>query len=325
MIRAASDPARASLPRFALALVLTCTSAVSSSATDKSGEVSPYRVYAALARAKAGETIRLAPGDFGDVIIAGRKFASQVRIDASNARFTSLIIRGVAGVTIIGGTVVAPRESNFSVLIDNSSDLQLSHMAIAGGRIAVTVIRSHDIAISDNDFQGTRSDGVNVSMSQKVRIQRNLCAKFLPIPAVYDGKGKLVKDGDHPDCVQIWSVPDHPPTSDVVVTDNVAEGYMQGVFITNPAIGPEQPPFERVEVRNNKLRLAMFNGIVIYNVRDAIVRDNLVEPMPGAKMLNYPFGLIKPWIRVTGENNSVCSNVVASWPADPSNGRCPKH
>jgi hypothetical protein len=288
-----------------------------------SGEpVPPALLAKVLAKAKGGDTIVLAAGDFGAVTIAPRTYTPAIRIDARQARFTGLVLRRVEGVEIVGGIVRSPEEQQFSVTVDFANNIRLGSMAIGGGRIGVAISRSQNIAVVDNDFAGTRSDGVNVAMSQHVRIERNACRDFKPIQAVYAADGKLIRDGDHPDCVQAWSAPGYPPTSDLTVVGNKATGFMQGIFVFNPAGGAENRPMERIVVKDNVLTLSAFNGIVLKNVHDSDVRGNVVNSVKGSVLQAYPYPPIKAWIRVTGTNNRVCGNVVGSDKRGEGTKRC---
>lgn len=284
--------------------------------------VTPASLVPVLASAKGGETITLAEGDYGTVAMPARTFSPSLKIDARRARFTGLTLRNVKGVEITGGVVRSPTDQNFAVIVDFAQRIRLSNMAIGGARIAVAISRSQDIDVIGNDFAGTRSDGVNVAMSQRVRIERNQCRDFRPIEAVYAADGKLVRDGDHPDCVQAWSAQGYPVTSDLIIVGNTASGFMQGFFIANPHNGPEQRPFERVTVKDNILTLSAFNGIVLKNVQQADVSGNTVNTVKGSVLGAFPHPPIKAWVRVTGAQNRVCGNAVQAEPKGEGTTRC---
>ncbi len=266
--------------------------------------VTPTNLARTLQNARGGETIVLTPGDYGTVTLPMRQFSPRLTIDASRARFSQIVMRRVEGVEIRGGNVVGPREQQFGIVVDYARDIRIAAMAIRGARIGVAISRSRQVDVVGNDFAGTRSDGVNVAGSQNILVERNRCVDFDPIEAVYSPDGKLITDGDHPDCVQGWSIKGMPPTADVTITDNIANGFMQGVWFGNPGQGG----YDRIIVRNNQFALAAHNGIVLKEARDSIVQGNVVRTIKGARMHAYPFKPVTAWISLTGERNTVCDN-----------------
>ena len=290
----------------ALALVLAVASGCDGLAAPTTRRADPNNLDRVLAAANGGETIVLAPGQYGDIEFPRKEFRQPVKLDASQALFTSLTIRGVDGLTIKGGAVVGERMRTFAVIVDTSRHISFLGMRLSGSRVGIGVSRSQDIAIENNQFDGLRSDGINIAGSQRVRVVGNVCRNFNPIPASYDAMGKLVRDGDHPDCIQGWSVVGKPPTADVTITGNRGDGFMQGVFFGNPGQGG----YDRVVVRNNNFNLSIFNGIVIAEARDSEVSNNVVRTIPGSRMANKPFHPITAWIKVYGQRNRVCGNYV---------------
>lgn len=282
--------------------------------------VTPANLAETLRKAKGGETIVLTAGDYGAVALPMRQFAPRLTIDASKARFSGLTLRRVQGVEIRGGKIAGPREQQFSVVIDYGRDIRIADMAISGSRIAVAISRSQQVEVVGNDFAGTRSDGVNIAGSQKILVERNTCVGFAPIQAVYDAAGKLVTDGDHPDCIQGWSIKGMPPTADVTIVGNTAKGFMQGIFFGNPGQGG----YDRITIRNNVLDLSAHNGIVMAEARDSVVEDNTVRTIKGAKMNNYPFRPVTAWINVTGDDLVLCNNKADFPRLSMGLGRCKK-
>jgi len=288
----------------------------------RSGPIQPGGLDAAIASARPGDHLVLGRGQFGPLTISGRTFSPAITIDASAASIDGIVIRGSRGIAFTGGTVANDPAQNFVILVDFSKDIAFSGMRVSGGRIGMSISRSQDVKIQKNDFDGVRSDGVNVAMSQRVLIEGNLCHNFKPIMPVYDEKGKITRDGDHPDCVQGWSNPKYPPTADITIVGNKGVGYMQGVFFGNGGQGG----FDRVTVRDNDFTLSLWNGIVLVEARDSVVSGNTVRTIPGAKMGGYPFRPIISWIKVGGERNRVCGNTVEQPRfSDGAFGGCPRH
>jgi parallel beta-helix repeat protein len=270
----------------------------------------PITLPAQIAAARPGDTITLQAGRYGPVNIVNRRYAKPIYINATNARLLSVTIRNSAGVNWIGGTLVAPRIQTFGFLIVTSSKITVGGMKVTGPRVGLAMSRSTDIDVTGNSFDGVRSDGVNIAMSQRVRIVGNACINFKPNRATYSSDGRLLVDGDHADCIQGWSRLGYAPTADITITDNAAEGEMQGISFFDPGQGG----YDRFTIENNDLNLQYWNGIVIYESRGSIVTGNRVRTMPGARARNWPFNLIKTWIKVTGSRNQVCGNTVEAIP-----------
>jgi nitrous oxidase accessory protein NosD len=214
------------------------------------------------------------------------------------------------GIDWVGGVVIGPRLTSFAVSIVDSRQISVTGVNISGPKVGVAITRSSDIDVVGNTFDGVRSDGVNIAMSRRVRITGNACLNFKPIRAIYSSDGRLLVDGDHSDCIQGWSRRGQRPTSDITISDNVAEGEMQGISFFDSGEGG----YDRIVIRNNDLNLSYWNGIVIYEGRGSIVTGNRVRTIAGARARNWPFQSIRTWIYVTGTRNHVCGNFVEAIP-----------
>jgi nitrous oxidase accessory protein NosD len=278
----------------------------------------PTTLPAQIAAALPGDTITLRAGNYGTVSILNRRYAKSVQINAADARLSSLTIRNSTGVIWTGGTLIAPLSQTFGIAIADSSKIGVGGMKVSGSRVGLTMSRSTDIDVTGNSFDGVRSDGINIAMSQRVRIVGNACINFRPIRATYSSDGRLLVDGDHADCIQGWSRLGYAPTADITITDNAAEGEMQGISFFDPGQGG----YDRITVRNNDLTLRYWNGIVIYEGRGSIVTGNRVRTVPGARAQNWPFSLIRTWIEVTGSRNRVCGNTVEAIPGGEGTQPC---
>lgn len=302
----------------ALALV----SAVIPVSTSKAASVSvtPATLVAVLKSAKGGETIVLQTGDYGKVIFPYRDYPTRVVVDATAARFSQIWIRRVSGLEIRGGSIVGARTEPFTMAIDSSRNLRVANMTMSGARVGISLTRSQGIDIISNRFDGLRSDGVNIAMTSQVLIQGNSCRNFNPIQAVYSSTGALIKDGDHPDCIQGWSSRGYTPISDISIVGNTAVGYMQGIFFGNTGQGG----YDRITIRDNDLTVGAFNGIILWEARSSTVTRNKVKTVPGARLKSYPFALVSSWIQLTGRNIVACGNTAASTRYSVGLNACPQ-
>ena len=110
--------------------------------------------FAAVAKAaKGGDAIVLARGYYGDVVLPVADHADAVEVDASQTRARSLMIRGTAGWTWMGGTIDSPLPPAVwrNVMIDGSRRIEVTGVTITGGQTGILVTRgSSDITLRGN-------------------------------------------------------------------------------------------------------------------------------------------------------------------------------
>lgn len=296
---------RAARPAL-FAMTLMTTLATAQAVHARTFNATPANLSAVLASATGGDTIYLS-GTFPRVAMKGQ-YATPLQIVATNAVVNSLELYGVKNVIVRGGTFDGlSLDAYYAVRIHDSNSVRLEGAKLTRARTGLNVLRSADVHIRGNSFQGLRSDGMNIVGSRSVMIENNVCSGTLPIPSVYDAKGKLVKDGDHPDCVQLWSLPNYH-TQDIVIRNNRAEGNTQG-FWSNGRDG-DGSGMDRVTIESNVVRNMWWNGIAMQNVRGASIRYNNVSAIPGT--VKFPGGAVISWISVLGQGNKICGNALAS-------------
>lgn len=284
--------------------------------------VTPATLAGALADAKGGETLTLAAGDYGVVTLPARAFEPSLTIDATNARITGVSVAKSSGVAIDGG-IVTGEGRRYAVDIRDAQKIRIANMRISGAMRGIVVSKSRDVTLIGNVLDGLRSDGINIALSHQVRVEANQCRNFRPQMPEFDDAGVMIRDGDHPDCIQAWSRPTAPPTSDLVIVNNVAEGHMQGVFLGNHVRnGVDDGGFDRVEIRGNRMKLSMPNGIAAAGLRGAVIRDNVIETIPGSVNPRRKTNAIRTKLFVDGAGLDVCGNTVKSLPTSPGTQKC---
>lgn len=238
-----------------------------------------------------GKTVVLPAGDHPQIRIVRETFDPPVIIDASRSKVRGVLLRNVSGVIIKGGTIVAPEGKHpsrpvagYAVSIRNSQNVSLQNMEITDAARGVVIGTSEGIKIQKVNFHDLRSDGLNIALSRKVLVEDIRCHDFSPNPKKYDSSGKMIKDGDHPDCVQAWSRPSHPPVSDVVIRRVIARGNMQGIFFGNQVRkGKDDGGYDRILIEDNDIKVQFPHGITLRSARDSIVRNNAVDTIPGGR------------------------------------------
>ena len=176
--------------------------------------------------------------------------------------------------------------------------------------------KSQDIAVRNTQLTGLISDGIDIAASHRVSIERNSCSRFTPQLATFDAAG-VKTDGDHPDCIQGWSVLGDPPTSDINVIGNRADGMMQGIFFRGTVNGG----FDRLTIRDNVMHVGLGNAIFVDGARKAIIKNNRVSAVQGS--LNLRSGRqVKSNIVINASDAVACGNDVPDVRAHPASVSC---
>ena len=230
----------------------------------------------ALAQAPEAETILLAGGDYGTLILTGttrsnRAVTLQSADLATPARFSGLVVNGTANVTFDGITFDysfqkgdPPWATPFTIYasrnltIRNSTfdgDLARGVSAIDDGYgtgLGLTVDKSGSVTLAGNRFSNFLR-GLAVSDSAQVTISGNdisaIRSDGMDFAAVqsllvadnqlHDFKASRFSD-DHADMIQFWTAGTTQPTKDVVIRDNVLNSgngnWTQSILLGNELV-----------------------------------------------------------------------------------------
>ena len=253
--------------------------------------------------AKGGATVVLS-GNQGVLTLKGKSWSPAITVDASNATFTGIALDGVTGLRIKGGTIIGPGGKSYGIGVQRSRDIAIDGMTITSAYRGVVINKSEDVTVRNTELTGLISDGIDIASSHRVAIERNICSKFTPRLATFDAAG-VKTDGDHPDCIQGWSVLGQPPTSDVRVIGNRADGMMQGIFFRGTVNGG----FDRLTIRDNEIHVGMGNAIFVEGARGAVIQNNRVSAVRGALTLRTG-NQIKANIVINASDAVACGNDV---------------
>jgi hypothetical protein len=229
-------------------------------------------LLAAVATAQPGETLKLAPGDYGSSKIAGVHAACAqsappcVTVDLSGATFATLDIVDSSGIVLVGPT---SRDSTwYGFTFARASFITLQGWKCEGGALAACVgigTDSHDIVVQDGSAHGHTGDCIDMNSVQHVLVKNNTCLDNVVTPK-----------SPHPDVVQMWTIKRDGacvPTTDVTVTDNYGRGPTQGI----DTFGTKADcPIERVIIHHN--RIETIGGYWCYGLVSAVdskLEDNV--------------------------------------------------
>jgi hypothetical protein len=233
---------------------------------------SPTSLEMTISRARAGDTIRLAPGDYGPVAVRDRHWERPVTIEAQDAVMV-LNLEGVNGLIIRGGKFGPALDNRgYAALVRSSSQISFAGSSFVDAKHGLVIDRSNNVTVDSVTLSGMTADGINIASSQHVRISKSRCTDFNPSP------------GAHPDCIQLWSRPATGITSDITLTDNVSTGNMQGFSAFNHVRGGvDDGGFDRIVMRGNTVQGMYPQGVAVYDCRNCTVRGNRTSRLPGAR------------------------------------------
>lgn len=315
---------------FTLLATLALAAPVASPLRAATLRADPATLKAVLASAQPGDTVVLAKDRlYGDVVVPVKDHAVPVEIEAAGATLRSLTFRRTSGWRWLGGIIDSPpldppfgaRTVWRNVTIEASNRIELAGAVLTGGETGVLVTRgSSDVMLRGNIATGLRSDGFNIATATRVSLIGNTCRDFRPIPAIYDAAGKLVKDGTHPDCIQLWSEKGQPPTSDLTIIGNRIYGAMGGItHFYKPELGRDK--VYRVRAWNNDIEISQFWGMALTDTPGSDIRFNRVATIPGA--VDPARAWVKIKVYFTSDPDAVrCGNTFegvaeAGCPSDP--------
>lgn len=293
----------------------------------------------ALANAAPGDTIELAPGNYGDVVLDGYRFSANVTITSQHANapatFDTLFIKNSSHLTFDGiavNHVLADGEPDWSSAfrIDKSDNISVLNSEISGSadgnhtndgqgllvldstsitldgntfhdlRTGLSVGRSEFVEVTDNTFVDIRSDGANFANVRHVVFDGNTLSDFHP----------AFQLGDHPDMIQLWNDGSFGDMYDIVISNNVltqGDGdAVQGIFIQGALAQPDgtlPPMLHDLAISGNTIDLGAAQGIWLSNVDLAHVTGNTLTQAEG--------GATAPTIRTDHTSNTTIGNNIA--------------
>jgi hypothetical protein len=294
----------------AAALAQVSAPALAQAAPRTFSVANPAELWQALVTARGGDTILLAPGDYGNVKWDRFRYTGgHVNIrsadPANRARFGRMLLYGASNISVSG---IDAASSLNPVVAISGSDVRFTGNRIRGAvanqdpwddsqtgvwvrfanrvmvasndfqdlRLGVYIQRSFDVALRHNSFTHLR-EGVNVASVTRGDISHNFFHAFSP----------RYNAGEHPDAIQFWNHNEPYGSTDVTLRNNYMAlsntGAIHGFFIgnENPAL-----PHSRFEISGNIYYGSALHGISLGKVNDARVFNNTVVASPWADMNN---------------------------------------
>lgn len=269
---------------------------------------------AAIAVARGGETLMLAPGNYGSLNLWKRTFAPAVTIASADparpAAFDDVTLNAVENIAFDAVKIGRPRKtdepdwkymnrwtavknvaatrctfhgSENGTSTDDIVGLLVSDsdgITITGGTFTELVRgamfqRSRKIVVNDNRFRIIRSDGIDFAACANVQIARNVFSDF-------DPQGDPEQGGDHADAIQFWTAGQTQGCSNVLIRDNLVIGAYpqtaQGILIQDEAgLRASGAGHRGFTISGNRVFDTMWWGIRVVGVDGLILNDNLAS------------------------------------------------
>jgi hypothetical protein len=263
------------------------------------------QLSAALASAKGGETLLLAPGSYGRLNIYNRLYTADVtvkpQVSDGSVKFSFVDIRDTHNLLLEGldvgrSSIASEGDWGKMVSIERSKNISIDRsyvhgsvdgnpkndgwgvfvrdtvgFTLTGSRLTelnkgVVVHRSEQVDTSNNLIHNIRMDGFNFASSSGVRILNNEIRDFFPLAS------------DHPDAIQFFTTAQTRGSSDILITGNrILQGAghgVQGIFMRDE-VGDK--PYENVVINNNLIYgNDLWHGITIFNGKGASITYNTV-------------------------------------------------
>jgi hypothetical protein len=269
----------------------------------------PQTLQTVLSSAGPGSRIVLTPGRYGPVRLNGAGLAPGLQIDAGQAEVQAWFFKDAKGLTLTGGNWFPgparahPRTGlpthDAALRCDGCADLTVENAVFKGpdnelaGRaiqivgaervtvrdsrfrelmIAMSLLRVDGFVLTGNRCERLERDCIIVGESRNGLIAENHASESEPMP------------GTHPDGIQLFSRPSSPPTSDVVIRDNVVTGKTQGIFLGNHVRhGIDDGGFDRITIERNVVDVSFPQGLSVQSARGLTLRGNRVSTHEGAR------------------------------------------
>ncbi|RSV41546.1 hypothetical protein CA234_09780 [Sphingomonas sp. ABOLE] len=289
----------------------------------------PAQLTAALKVAKPGDTIALAPGSYGALILNDQVFAKPVTITSadpthpavfaqmvlnrainitfSNLEVTSVVkiydylirVNGGSGITLdklyVHGPLDGPPTDRQGVMVAQSNGFTISGSRIVQIGVGIAVKQSRNIVIRDNDISMIGIDAIEIPGVDGALIAWNRFSKFRTIGTY------------HPDGIQCWTtgMPAACKNIRIIANQFIGDAQLGSAYVYPQGIwfGDEENrgDYTNIEITGNLFQCVNWQAIALYvtQAKGTIVRFNRIDACPG----------VTPWIKINDPGAVVEGNV----------------
>ncbi len=245
-----------------------------------------------LIHAHGGDVIKLTPGTYGDLVLAGTDFLQPVIMQSLDtkkpAMFSDILLRSMANLTFDGiaitralimkdahhitvlnshfsSTKAHAPETKYGVFMLRSHTITLSNNVLRDLPRGIAMSASSAIKITGNEFFAIETQGINGAASSDVEISGNYCHDFIASP--------------HLDMIQFWTGNSIAGSESVTIRDNVftqpvpAEGQpMQGIAIAFTAQSALR--YKHIIIQNNFINENFGTSLLVSHLDESQLLQN---------------------------------------------------
>ena len=270
----------------------------------------------ALENAAGGETISLAPGDYGDLTLKNVDFSSAVTIESADpgspADFGTVYMDGCSNISFSnlsfgldlengGRTTQFHANDSSGISVTDSTfvgDIEQNPDSAAFGYptgVALRSTGSTDITFQNNEISGYAS-GVAVYYSENVTVSGNdLSGLRLDGISLTSNQNVTIESnhihsfntaegsGEHIDAIQMFSRNGSEPSTDLTISGNFIEtgdgDTFQGIFLRNEAVdggAGEDMYYQNITITDNIIYSGHSHGITVGQTDGVTIENNTV-------------------------------------------------
>lgn len=263
----------------------------------------------AVAAAKGGETIKLAPGNYGNLnFLSNKKPSSAITIISNDEKNPAIItatsISNASNINLVRLKFFPESRENIptwgnrkpplSSFIDNRG----VRLPEPPGQAGLSLRNVTGITVGESKFSG-HTRGVYVRESRNIRVMNNVFLNTVMDHMTFSDVHNVLIEGNylgafktfwsaHNDAIQFYATGYNKPSSDVTIRNNVitstelsgSNGGVQGVFIFNEKVVRENGGIadfhKNIVVEDNTIVTSHPNAVVVSATAGVRVRNNTV-------------------------------------------------
>lgn len=234
--------------------------------------------------AKAGDTLSLAGGSYGDIDLGSSTSKGYVTIksasESNQAVFKSFEAKGVSGLTIdnVKFDSTGGAYSGTGLKISNSSNIKVLNSDFTDYKQGSFIYEVTGLTVSHNTFTRMWNDAMNFADITNGVISRNVYVESGSQPGYI-----------HKDFIQFWTNQyyNQAASKNIQITNNEfysSDNQSHGIFMNNEWHGQK---YQNIDITNNYIRSSQTHGITLNYGDDVLIQNNtLVKNGAGYPVIN---------------------------------------
>ena len=345
-----------SATRLAIAVALSFAAVGCTAAAARTYNVATdAQLASAVASAKGGDRIVLAPGSYQPLRITGRKLSGEPAVLSGKGAVIAFVqVMGSAGWALEGLEIGGGFDERGRVLrIENSGNIRVSDSLIRGqvmnndawddGGIGIGLRNADKVDIRNNRFREVKV-AISAGSSRDIRVTGNSFAY------IREGMNWVAVDGgvircnrfshfqpnyakkEHPDALQFWQNNDGSANNTLIEGNFFSLGgprAVHGIFGGGTQSAEKDPKFRmrNTTIRDNIYYGSALHGISLGGAENTVVERNTVIGSDHTETLPAPVrsadgrdsAALVPKIRIVGTNSSgrIVGNIASSFTIPP--------